>query len=255
MSRIVGGGQLVEQFVGRLRRADLARVDARADGDDGPRAGRMASASRSLASRRGSASRRLSICSVSRFRMFSGALMMRGDDAAGPRWSGPVDQLTRSEAVSTARKYFSIDGQSASLPSVPIRKPKNASGDGHLRRGGERNARPARDDGRTQKRMRHTMAVACQGLLASAVWRAGPTVAPEVRVGVVVEGLDVRVGLERGLHDAAQHARAAAVDDPDLPEPGVPRGRDVVLDDRRARRAGGTRGGRACRRWAATCTG
>jgi hypothetical protein len=90
----------------------------------------MACTSRSLASFRGSASRRLSICSVDRFLMLSTELMiaptMRRPSVVGPTSTSS----TRGEAAATVSKYLVIDGQSASFPSAPILKPKNASGVG-----------------------------------------------------------------------------------------------------------------------------
>ena len=54
------------------------------------------------------------------------AAMMRRPSVVGPTSTSS----TRGEAAATVSKYFWIDGQSASLPSVPILKPKNASGVG-----------------------------------------------------------------------------------------------------------------------------
>ena len=48
----------------------------------------------------------------------------------------------------------------------------------------------------------------------------------------VVEALDERVPLERGLDDAALDAVAAAVNQSDLAQAGLVRGGDVLLDDR-----------------------
>ena len=62
--------------------------------------------------------------------MFSAELMiapmMRRPSVVGPTSTSS----TRGEAAATVSKYFVIDAQSASLPSVPILNPKNASGAG-----------------------------------------------------------------------------------------------------------------------------
>ena len=62
--------------------------------------------------------------------MFSGELMiapmMRRPSVVGPTSTSS----TRGEAAATVSKYLVIDAQSASLPSVPILNPKNASGAG-----------------------------------------------------------------------------------------------------------------------------
>ena len=51
--------------------------------------------------------------------------------------------------------------------------------------------------------------------------------------GVVLEGLDQRVALERGLDDGALDAAAAAVDEAERPQAGFVGGSDVFLHDRR----------------------
>ncbi len=48
-----------------------------------------------------------------------------------PSVVGPTSTIsTRGDAAATVSKYLVIAGQSASLPSAPILKPKNASGAG-----------------------------------------------------------------------------------------------------------------------------
>ena len=62
--------------------------------------------------------------------MFSAELMMAAI-IRRPSVVGPTStSSTRGDAVATVSKYFWIAGQSASLPSAPILKPKNASGAG-----------------------------------------------------------------------------------------------------------------------------
>jgi hypothetical protein len=51
--------------------------------------------------------------------------------------------------------------------------------------------------------------------------------------GIVPELRDARMALERGLHDAALHAVAAAVNQPHFAQAGGNGGVDVLLHDRR----------------------
>jgi hypothetical protein len=62
----------------------------------------------------------------------------------------------------------------------------------------------------------------------------------EVCIGVVPELENLRVALERGLHDPALNAAAATVDEPDLANTGGCGGVDILGDDRAdvARREG-----------------
>ena len=51
-----------------------------------------------------------------------------------------------------------------------------------------------------------------------------------MRVGVVPEGSNERMALERDVHDAPLHSAAASVDDPKLPQAGFVRGAHVLID-------------------------
>ena len=54
-----------------------------------------------------------------------------------------------------------------------------------------------------------------------------------MRLSRVPELLDQRMGRKHTLHDGALHALAAAVNQPDLAQPGLVGRVDVFLDDRR----------------------
>jgi hypothetical protein len=53
----------------------------------------------------------------------------------------------------------------------------------------------------------------------------------KMRLRGIPEFEDERVSFERLLHDAALHAATAAVNEPDLAQTAVPRGRDVLFDN------------------------
>ena len=138
-------------------------------------------------------------------------------------------------------------------------EPAAAGGCRHRRCWRARSARSGRwrttmPIGEYQQRFAGASCRACsepRPVLARAGWSPEPAWRPSPRGGSPGASQNASTSGWRssdGLHDAALHAAAAAVNQPHLAEPGGCRGGDELLDHRRRCRAAGRRADRACPR-------